>query len=198
MNVNVAQSCLSGRPHRHVLVTIGHVSRLRSDYHSNQAANVDLPVVWIAYKGRTSVFPTEHFLHTRTQVRHECTQVHGEKRSSKLAKSISMLFGADKPLICHSEKRCTRAKSRILSFRKPCACMRSLSRHGLLGGFSVKFIFMVNFLKEPHGPWMPCNHFCIHLKRQKTGTSAKGFCTKDLVKFVSLWTASPFRTPATG
>ena len=49
-------------------------------------------------------------------------------------------FGADKPLICHSEKRYTRAKSRILSLRKPCACMRSLSRHGLLGGFSVKLI----------------------------------------------------------
>ena len=132
-----------------------------------------------------SVFPSEHFLRTRTQVRHECTQVHVEKRSSKLAKSISVPFGAGKPLICHLEKRYTRAKSRILSRRKPCTCMRSLSRHGLLGGFCVKLIFILNFLKEPHGPWMPCNHFCIHLKRQKTFTSAKGFCTKDLVKFVS-------------
>ena len=39
---------VGGWPHRHVLVAIGHVSRLRSNYHSNQAANVDLPVVWIA------------------------------------------------------------------------------------------------------------------------------------------------------
>ena len=67
----------------------------------------------------------------------------------------------------------TRAKSRILSRRKPCACMRSLSRHGLLGGFSAKLIFILNFRKAPHGPWMSCNHFCIHLKCQRTGTSAK-------------------------
>ena len=85
-----------------------------------------------------------------------------------------MPFRADKPLICHSEKRYTRAKSRFLS-RKPCAsaCIRLLSRHGLLGNFSVKLIFILNFLKEPYGPWMPCNHFCIHQKCQKTGTSAK-------------------------
>ena len=46
-------------------------------------------------------------------------------------------------------------------------------RYRGMGGFSVKLIFILNFLKEPHGPWMPCNHFCIHLKSQKTGTSAK-------------------------
>ena len=46
---------------------------------------------------------------------HECTQVHDEKRSSKLAKSVP--FGEDKTLICHSEKRYTRAKSRTLSPR---------------------------------------------------------------------------------
>ena len=121
-------------------------------------------------------FPAEHSLRTRTQVRHECTQVHDEKRSSKLAKSISVPFGADKPLISWfviQRKIYTRAKSRILSRRKPCACMRSLSRHGLLGDFSAKLIFMLTFRKAPHGPWMPCNHFCIHLKCQRTGTSAK-------------------------
>ena len=59
----------------------------------------------LCHDSKTSVFPTEHFLRTRTQVRHECTQVHNEKRSSKLAKSMSVPFGADKPLICHSEKR---------------------------------------------------------------------------------------------
>ena len=85
------------------------------------------------------------FLRTRTQVRHECTQVHDEKWSSKLAKLRSVMFGADKPLICHSEKRYTSAKSRILSRRKPCVCMRSLSRHRLLGGFSVKLMFILNF-----------------------------------------------------
>ena len=104
------------------------------------------------------------FLRTCTQVRHDCTQVHGEKRSSKLAKSISVQFRADKPLICQLEKRYTRATSQILLRRKPCACMRSLSRQGLLDGFSVKSIY-AKFSKEPHGPWMPCNHFCIHLKR---------------------------------
>ena len=62
-----------------------------------------------------SVFPTEHSLRTRTQVRHACTQVHDEKRSSKLAKSISMPFGADmyKPFICHSE---TRYESEVTDF----------------------------------------------------------------------------------
>ena len=60
-------------------------------------------------------FPTEHSLPTLTEVRHECTQVHDEKRSSKLAKSISVPFKPDKPIICHSEKKYTRAKSRILS-----------------------------------------------------------------------------------
>ena len=49
MNVNVAQSCLSGSTPQ-ARFGRGYVSRLRSDYHSNQAANVDLPVVWIAYK----------------------------------------------------------------------------------------------------------------------------------------------------
>ena len=42
----VAQSC---QLYRHVLATIGPVWLSRSDYHSNHAANVDLPVVWIAY-----------------------------------------------------------------------------------------------------------------------------------------------------
>ena len=94
-----------------------------------------------------SVFPSEHSLRTRTQVRHQCTQVHDEKRSSKLAKSISVPFGADKPLICHSKKRHTRAKSRILSRRKPCTCMRLLSRHGLLADFSVKLKIFTKFSK---------------------------------------------------
>ena len=55
----------------------------------------------------SSVFPAKHSLRARTPVRHECTQVHDEKRSSKLAKSISAAvpFKADKPpLICHSER----------------------------------------------------------------------------------------------
>ena len=72
-------------------------------------------------------FPTKHSLRTRTQVRHKCTQVHGGNRSSKLAKSKSVPCGADKPLICHSERRYMRAKSRILSRCKPCACMLSLA-----------------------------------------------------------------------
>ena len=49
-----------------------------------------------------SVFPTEHPLRTRTQVRHDCTQVHHEKWFWNLAKSLSVPFVADTPLICHS------------------------------------------------------------------------------------------------
>ena len=41
-------------------------------------------------RSASSVFPTEHSLRTRTQVKHECTQVHDEKQSSKLAKSMSV------------------------------------------------------------------------------------------------------------
>ena len=51
----------------------------------------------------TNLSPTEYSMRTRTQVRHECTQVHGEKWSSKLAKSL--LFRAETSLICHSEKK---------------------------------------------------------------------------------------------
>ena len=89
-----------------------------------------------------SVFPTEHSLRTRTQARRECTQVHDEKQSSKLSKLMSVPFRADKPLICHLEKRCMRPKSRFLSRRKPCAYMRSLSRHWLrdIGSFSMQLI----------------------------------------------------------
>ena len=108
---------------------------------------------WWWYKRETwsngsSVFPTEHSLRTRTQVRHECTQVHDEERSWKLAKSISVPFGADKPLISHSEKR-YETEVTVFSRRKPCACMRSLSRNGLLGidGFSIA-IFIQNFLRH--------------------------------------------------
>ena len=72
-------------------------------------------------------FSYRTFLRTRTQVRYECTQVHEEKRSSNFAKSISVPFGADKPLICHSEKRYTRAKSRTLPRRKPCAGMHVIA-----------------------------------------------------------------------
>ena len=37
---------------------------------------------------------------------------------------------------------------------------------------AVLAICLLNFLKEPHGPWIPCNHFS-DLKCQKTGTRAK-------------------------
>ena len=91
-------------------------------------------------------FSYRTFFRTRTQVRHVCTQVHASP-SSKLAKWMSVPFGADTLLICHPEKRHTKAKSRRLSRRKSCACMRSLSRRGLLGGFSVKLIFDTKFSK---------------------------------------------------
>ena len=51
-------------------------------------------------KVHISVFPTEHSLRTRTQVRDKCTQVHDQNRSSKFAKSVP--FRANKPFL--SEK----------------------------------------------------------------------------------------------
>ena len=70
------------------------------------------PVAWQrwstdvhALQQSPSVFPSEHFLRTRTQVRDKCTQVHDQNRSSKFAKSV--LFRADKPFL--SEKN--RSKS---------------------------------------------------------------------------------------
>ena len=48
VNLNVAQSCLSGPTPQ---ARFGRDwPRLRSDYHSNQAANVDLPVVWCMFQ----------------------------------------------------------------------------------------------------------------------------------------------------
>ena len=96
--------------------------------HRWQAWKVVRSIAAVRQRPRTprSAFPTKHSLRIRTQVRHECTQVADEKRSSKLAKSISVPFGADRPHICHS-KRYTRAKSGVLSHRKPCACMHVIA-----------------------------------------------------------------------
>ena len=134
-----------------------------------------------------SVFPTEHSLRTRTQVRHECTQVHGEKRSSNLQKSISVPIGADKPLIFHSKKRYTRAKSPILSRRKPFACMRSLLRHGLLGGFSVKLIFILNFLKEAHGPRKSLLHSPTMPKDRYRRKNATNLMERWMIRCEGMW-----------
>ena len=82
------------------------------------------------------------------------------------------------PLICHSEEIYENEVTDFVALQT--LCMHAIAVEAWAsGGFSVKLIFMLNLLKEPHGPWMPCNHFYIHLKRQNTGTSAKGFCTKD-------------------
>ena len=55
VNVNVAQSCLSGStPQARFGRDWPRLTNSRSDYHSNQAANVDLPVVWIAYYSSAS------------------------------------------------------------------------------------------------------------------------------------------------
>ena len=58
-----------------------------------------------------SVFPTEHFLRTCTQVRDKCTQVHDQNRSSKFAKSA--LFRADKPFL--SEKNRSKSEFTVVS-----------------------------------------------------------------------------------
>ena len=59
-----------GQPHRHVLAAIDHFWRSRSDYHGNQAANVDLPVVWIAYKDARQLQRSGHDnLHKRVSRR---------------------------------------------------------------------------------------------------------------------------------
>ena len=109
------------------------------------------------------VFPTEHSLRTRTQVRHKCTQVHNGKRSSKLAKSISVPLGA-----AHLSFREETYESEVTDFvaSQACACMRLLSRHRPLGSFSVKLISILKFSKGPtwtlnalqllpHSPKMP-------------------------------------------
>ena len=58
-----------------------------------------------------SVFPTEHFLRTRTQVRDKCTQVDDQNRSSKFAKSAP--FRADKPFL--SEKNRYKSEFTVVS-----------------------------------------------------------------------------------
>ena len=78
-----------------------------------------------------SVFPTEHSLRTCTQVRHECTQVHDVKRSSKLAKSVP--FGANKTLICHSQKR---YESEVTDFVPSQAfCMHAIAIEAWISGY---------------------------------------------------------------
>ena len=56
---------------------------------------------WSKMHSISQCFPVKHSLRTRAQVRNECTQVHNEKPSSKLAKSV--LFRAEEPFICHSD-----------------------------------------------------------------------------------------------
>ena len=106
--------------------------------------DVTLPGLILQFLGKvftrtSSVFPTEHSLRTRTQVRHECTQVHNERRSLKLAKSTSVPFGADRPLICHSEKRRTRVRSRIFVASQT-LCMHAIAIEAWASGWFLRKI----------------------------------------------------------
>ena len=82
-----------------------------------------------------------------TQVRHECTQVHDENRSSKVAKSVT--FGTDKTLICHSEKRYMYTRSH--GFCPVASLVHTCGRYRGMGFWvlAVLAIFALNFLNLP-------------------------------------------------
>ena len=87
----------------------------------------NLSVSWLTLYALGSVFPTEHSLRTRTQVRDKCTQVHDQNRSSNFAKSVP--FRADKPFL--SEKNWYKSEFTVVSLvanRRPSMIYRLRSR----------------------------------------------------------------------
>ena len=78
-------------------------------------------------------------------------KVHDEERSSKLAQSTSVPFGADKPLICHSEKRYERKVTDFVASQT--LCMHAIATEAWACRlFQHRINFYTKFLKEPHGP----------------------------------------------